>query len=128
MLNRNSRSGFAAGILVMLVLAGVSGYWTTRAGPIQGSKDGQQERGSAGVNSPGQAGQEVASGWQRQESSTGNENSARTPKYAWSKEREVYHYYECAWVKKIKPENLQTGDAPPQGKRLHRGCPSKETS
>jgi len=48
------------------------------------------------------------------------------PKYAWSREREVYHYYECAWVKKIKPENLQTGDAPPEGRRLHKGCPTKE--
>jgi hypothetical protein len=51
-----------------------------------------------------------------------------TPKYAWSKQTQVYHYYECAWVKKIRPENLQTGDTPPEGRRLHRGCPSKDTN
>jgi len=49
-----------------------------------------------------------------------------TPKYAWSREKQVYHYYQCFWVTKIKPENLQTGDVPPEGRRLHRGCPTKE--
>ncbi len=48
------------------------------------------------------------------------------PKYAWSQRTAVYHYDSCCWVNRISPENLQRGDIPPEGRRLHQGCPTKE--
>ena len=45
------------------------------------------------------------------------------PRYAWSKKSGLYHYAECADVARIKPENLERGDSPPEGKTLHQGCP-----
>lgn len=50
----------------------------------------------------------------------------RNAKYAWSKIAKVYHYKDCWWVTKIKSKNLQTGSEPPEGRPLHKGCPSKE--
>lgn len=44
-------------------------------------------------------------------------------KYAWSSRSQVYHYAECDFVANIGKENLQQGDTPPQGKRLHTNCP-----
>jgi beta-lactamase superfamily II metal-dependent hydrolase len=44
-------------------------------------------------------------------------------KYSWSKNSPVYHYMDCSSVKRILPENLETGSTPPQDKRLHEGCP-----
>lgn len=46
-------------------------------------------------------------------------------KYAWSKNSSFYHYSNCLWVTKIKPQNLETGSTPPEGKTLHKGCPVK---
>lgn len=43
--------------------------------------------------------------------------------YAWSRHGRVYHYTECADAKRIRPENLQQGSAPPKGRGLHPGCP-----
>jgi len=40
-----------------------------------------------------------------------------------SKKSNVYHYPNCADVKKIKPENLVKYKTAPEGKRLHKGCP-----
>lgn len=40
-----------------------------------------------------------------------------------SKKSNVYHYPNCADVKKIKPENLVKCKTAPEGKRLHKGCP-----
>lgn len=40
-----------------------------------------------------------------------------------SKKSDVYHYPNCADLKKIKPENLVKYRSAPQGTRLHRGCP-----
>ena len=48
---------------------------------------------------------------------------AALARYAWSGKSEVYHYAECADVKRIKRKNLETADLPPPGKTLHRGCP-----
>lgn len=45
------------------------------------------------------------------------------PKYAWSKNSPVYHLANCDFVASISPENLQKGDAPPEGKRRHKNCP-----
>jgi hypothetical protein len=44
-------------------------------------------------------------------------------KYAWSSRSQVYHYADCDFVANISKENLQQGDTPPPGKRLHTNCP-----
>lgn len=44
-------------------------------------------------------------------------------KFAWSKRSEVYHYATCRYVENINPGNLEKGQAPPAGKRLHKNCP-----
>lgn len=49
--------------------------------------------------------------------------STTVPRYAWSKKSGIYHYAECRYVSQIKPENLERGDTPPQGKTLHQLCP-----
>jgi hypothetical protein len=46
-------------------------------------------------------------------------------RYAWSVNSKVYHYSECADVKRIAAKNLETSDVPPQGKSLHAGCPAR---
>ena len=46
-------------------------------------------------------------------------------KFVGSKNSEVYHYPNCADVKKIKPENLVKYKSAPEGKRLHKGCRSE---
>jgi beta-lactamase superfamily II metal-dependent hydrolase len=43
--------------------------------------------------------------------------------YGWSKNSNVYHYIDCKYVTSISPDNLQTGNTPPQNKKLHEGCP-----
>jgi len=48
-----------------------------------------------------------------------------TLRYAWSKRSGIYHFAECKVVTTIKPENLQRGDTPPQGKTLHQLCPQQ---
>ncbi len=51
-------------------------------------------------------------------------NPANGPKkYAWSSKSQVYHYANCDFVANISKENLQQGDTPPPGKRLHKNCP-----
>jgi hypothetical protein len=49
----------------------------------------------------------------------------KTPlaRYAWSANSKVYHYSECADVKRILKKNLSTSDIPPPDKALHAGCP-----
>ena len=49
--------------------------------------------------------------------------STGTPKYSWSKKSKLYHFSNCRYVKNISPQNLERGDDPPQGKKLHKGCP-----
>ncbi len=44
-------------------------------------------------------------------------------RYAWSANSRVYHYSQCADVKRIRKRNLVTSDIPPPDKTLHRGCP-----
>ncbi len=46
-----------------------------------------------------------------------------TVSYAWSVKSKIYHYSNCRYVKNISPHNLETGDTPPVGKKLHKGCP-----
>lgn len=43
--------------------------------------------------------------------------------FAWSRRSEVYHFSQCVYVRNISPANLETGTSPPDGKRLHIGCP-----
>ena len=45
------------------------------------------------------------------------------PAYAWSKKSKVYHHANCSYVANISPHNLERGDSPPEGQRLHKGCP-----
>lgn len=49
--------------------------------------------------------------------------TSTAPRYAWSKNSGIYHYSECKTVLTIKPENLQRGEDPPNGKTLHQVCP-----
>ena len=49
--------------------------------------------------------------------------TAPAVEYAWSSQSQVYHYAQCADVRRIKAENLRRGETPPAGKRLHAGCP-----
>jgi beta-lactamase superfamily II metal-dependent hydrolase len=44
-------------------------------------------------------------------------------RYAWARHSGVYHYAQCAMVARMDPETLEYGDTPPEGRRLHRGCP-----
>jgi hypothetical protein len=44
-------------------------------------------------------------------------------RYAWSANSKVYHFSECADVKRIRKKNLSTSDIPPPDKVLHAGCP-----
>jgi beta-lactamase superfamily II metal-dependent hydrolase len=53
----------------------------------------------------------------------GGGGAAATSMFAWSKKSNVYHIATCMYVENISPANLQTGPAPPAGKRLHTGCP-----
>jgi len=43
--------------------------------------------------------------------------------FAWSKNSNIYHFASCKFVKNISAANLQKGNTPPAGKRLHSGCP-----
>jgi beta-lactamase superfamily II metal-dependent hydrolase len=45
------------------------------------------------------------------------------PRFAWSKKSAVYHKIDCKFVLNISPANLEKGNAPPPGKRLHTDCP-----
>ena len=45
--------------------------------------------------------------------------------YSWSKNSKIYHYSNCDWVKTISADNLQTGTEPPNGRKLHKGCPTQ---
>jgi hypothetical protein len=58
--------------------------------------------------------------------SAGSGASGSGGRFAWSAKSEVYHYADCADVKRIKKKNLQRGDSPPPGLPLHPGCPKKE--
>jgi beta-lactamase superfamily II metal-dependent hydrolase len=53
----------------------------------------------------------------------GYDDAARDISYGWSRNSMLYHYLNCSEVKKIKLQNLQTGQQPPAGKTLHEGCP-----
>jgi len=46
-----------------------------------------------------------------------------TPKFAWSKRSDKYHFADCAFVANISPTNFEHGNSPPLGKTLHQGCP-----
>lgn len=52
-----------------------------------------------------------------------NRGKAALARYAWSGNSQVYHYSECADVKRIHKRNLETADIPPPDKALHEGCP-----
>jgi beta-lactamase superfamily II metal-dependent hydrolase len=55
--------------------------------------------------------------------STNSPPAATTPKYAWSKKSDQYHFANCRFVQNISPENLEQGDSPPANKVLHKDCP-----
>ncbi len=121
-------SRWRAWALVMLMAAGISAYSTTGVSQSYSRKGGDKVAGSPDANqSQTEVEKDLAIGSQKGEDSAERKKDVSfSRKYAWSKQAQVYHYFNCAWVKKIKPENLQTGDVPPEGRRLHRGCPTKE--
>jgi nuclease S1 len=43
--------------------------------------------------------------------------------YAWSVNSRVFHHSSCADVARILKQHLRYGNAPPPGKKLHKGCP-----
>lgn len=43
--------------------------------------------------------------------------------FTYSERSDVYHYAHCRIVERISLDNLQTAEAPPEGRRLHQGCP-----
>lgn len=58
------------------------------------------------------------------EAPPGPEDGTRVPpKYIGSKGSSVYHYAECNQAKRISPESRVEYHDPPEGKRLHTGCP-----
>lgn len=48
-----------------------------------------------------------------------------TQLYAWSKKSGIYHLAGRSDVARIRRENLERGDAPPDGKTLHQACPRR---
>lgn len=50
-------------------------------------------------------------------------NPAATGAYAWSVNSKAFHHASCADVARIQKRHRRYGNAPPPGKRLHRGCP-----
>jgi len=50
--------------------------------------------------------------------------------WAWSTSSpgKKYHYAQCAYVRRIKPENLRRSDTPPSAYSLHGGCPTASGS
>lgn len=46
--------------------------------------------------------------------------------YVGSKNSRVVHYPDCSWVHRINEANRINYEAPPQNKRLHKGCPTKQ--
>jgi beta-lactamase superfamily II metal-dependent hydrolase len=48
-----------------------------------------------------------------------------TESFAWSRKSDVYHFASCTYVANISPANVQTGAIPPDGKRIHLGCPKQ---
>ena len=46
-----------------------------------------------------------------------------TQQFAWSTNSGMYHLATCDFVSNINSKNLRRGDAPPDGKVLHKNCP-----
>lgn len=49
--------------------------------------------------------------------------SENTGVYAWSANSGVFHHSSCAAVARILKKHLRSGNSPPPGKKLHKGCP-----
>jgi hypothetical protein len=83
---------------------------------------GQAEplREDAGSEAAGPAAPNAPAKPARARSARGKHALAR---YAWSENSKVYHYSECADVKRIHKKNLVTSDIPPPDKTLHANCP-----
>src|SRR5262249_13419079 len=55
---------------------------------------------------------------------TGSVGSGNAPvRYVYSKDSTMYHFEECSFAKRIKPENRVVSKTPPDDKDLHTGCP-----
>jgi hypothetical protein len=50
-------------------------------------------------------------------------NPIHPDEFVWSVNSEVYHLAECRVVQQIAEQNRRSGHQPPDGKRLHQGCP-----
>lgn len=80
----------------------------------EGGADGARSAPASPPESPGHA----------RAGSHAKRGKAFLARYAWSANSKVYHYSECADVKRIKKKNLVTSDIPPPDKSLHADCPS----
>jgi beta-lactamase superfamily II metal-dependent hydrolase len=98
-----------SGNIVVEVPAGGATYTVT--GDKSGTTDSYQSRSPALSQSGGGGGQPPPT-----------PTPAGTTKYAWSSKSQIYHMANCSYVANISKGNLQTGDTPPGGKRLHKAC------
>jgi len=44
--------------------------------------------------------------------------------YVWSAQSKIFHFLDCSHAAKISRKNLRSGDVPPPGMKLHKGCRS----
>jgi beta-lactamase superfamily II metal-dependent hydrolase len=110
--------------------AGIKTYWTEKGNGESPDQEHDVVGGNIRVEVKPKAEEfNVISSWNRVDTYPVWE--AETPKevsrlvYAWSKKSGVYHRANCKYVSNIDPENLERGDTPPEGKELHKGCPSR---
>lgn len=108
--------------------AGAKCYWTEPGGGADSEPGWDTIGGNIVVEvEPNSADFSVICNWSRTDTYPDWEaTSTQTPresKYAWSKKSSVYHFSECSYVGNISPANLERGESPPAGKRLHSGCP-----
>jgi hypothetical protein len=99
---------------------GDTAAFLAHADPVREAEDGGRAEAAGDSPNPGP---------RENPGPRGKRGGARIPApagaYAWSANSEVYHVSACAEVARIKSKNLQSGDRPPVGKRLHAGCPQK---
>jgi hypothetical protein len=93
-----------------------SAAWFAHADSLQEAAAGEEDETDAKA-SPGEPGARTAP------APKPKRGKAALARYAWSANSRVYHYSECADVKRIHKKNLATSDIPPSDKTLHAGCP-----
>ncbi|MEW6664130.1 MAG: MBL fold metallo-hydrolase [Thermodesulfobacteriota bacterium] len=110
--------------------AGVKTYWTEPGGGAAPEPGWDVVGGNIIVEAePNSETFKVICNWNRTDTHSVWESAAVQPPaesaYAWSRKSAVYHYSGCRYVSNINPANLERGESPPSGKRLHEGCPTQ---